>query len=219
MEQVVASWMRDYTAGGENIRFHLRTLPFEDALLAVRAGEVDVLISASEPPAGWFAVILREEPIAVFVHPDNNVQNLSLDELHLLFTGEADSWEQLGGSSLTVQAVIPPPGDELRQRFAQIVMGKSAFDPDAYLAPSPDLANKLVAQQEGAASFLPALLVSGEVRALNIEDIPLPAAMSADGYPLKLQIFAASPREPAGPLRDWLIWLQNQRGEATQAPP
>jgi phosphate transport system substrate-binding protein len=219
LEQLVAQWARDYDGELPGVRFQLTTLPIEEAVSTVRSRQAEVLISASEPPTGWFAAILRQEPIAVIVHPDNNVENLSLEDLHSLFTGAADSWELWGGPSLDIQAVIPPQGDELRQRFSKVVMGESRFSADAFLAPSPETANTLVVQHEGATAFLPAALVSEEVRAIEVEGISLPSAAGEDGYPLYLQILAVSPREPDGPLRDWLVWIQNRGGENIEPTP
>lgn len=219
LEQLVAQWARDYYDELPGVRFQLTTLPIEAAVTAVRSREAEVLISASEPPPGWFAAILRQEPIAVIVHPDNDVENLGLEDLHALFTGAADSWASWGGPRLDIQAVIPPQGDELRQRFAEMVMGESRFSADAFLAPSPETANSLVAQHEGAVAFLPASLVAEEVRAIEVEGTSLPPTAGEDGYALKLQILAASPREPDEPLRDWLVWIQNRGGENIEPTP
>jgi hypothetical protein len=216
LEQVVVGWIEAYISQVHSQPFELETLPFDEAQRALQTGRGEILITSNEPPIGWFGASLRDEPIAIVVHPDTKVQNLSLDQLRRLFTGAEERWEEMGGGDQPVQVVIPPQGDELRRRFKQWVMRSETFDSDAYLAPSPEVARELIAGQDGAVGFIPFSLVSEVLSVVRVEG-ELPDAVSGNqNYPLLLPILAMSPQEPRGVLREWLLWLQGGEPQLSQ---
>jgi undecaprenyl-diphosphatase len=193
----------DYAALG----FTVETLPLADAQQAAERGEVVLLIAGSDPPEGWFATPLGRLAIAVVVHPDNPVRQLSLTELRDLLAGRIQSWEALGEFARPVQPVIPPEGDELRLAVQRAALEGGRFTSASLLAPSAPAMAELVAGEPGAVGLLPLTELSEDLPAVRIEG-ELPAQVGA-GYPLWIAIVAAAPQEPEGVVREWLGWLQS----------
>lgn len=191
------------------VGFGLEIRTYEQALSRTADGLYQLLISSVEPPSDWFVTPLGWEGIVLAVHPQNRVRELDLEQLRSLFNGQVANWEQLGGSSLAIEPVIPLKGDEMREHLAATLMDGRPFTQAALLGPTPELAIDLIAETPGAIGMLPLSAVSNSVRSLIIEGVAARSSTVADGsYPFRVELLAAAPVEPDGQVRDWLVWLQ-----------
>lgn len=69
-------------------------------IMSVIEGAADIGISsrplsADEKKKGIFEINFARDGIGVIVHPDNPIDNLSVEEIRKIFTGERDGWEDL----------------------------------------------------------------------------------------------------------------------------
>ncbi len=190
----------------------------EAAVEAVESGELTLMISGGEPPAGWFATPLWTEGIAVVVNAQNPRRSVTRSELAALFGGTLSDWQELQGDPGPVSIVAPFPGDSLRARFEGLVLEGEAITPAAALALSAaDVLDK-VAGDPGAIGILALSQVTETVRLVRVDGLLPSQSTVEDGrYPLSLTTLAAAPVEPLGSLRDWLSWIQSEA--ATQIPP
>jgi hypothetical protein len=191
--------------------FDLEVWPETEATKAAEDGRLQLLVSASPPPAEWFATPLGFEEIAVIAIPDIRIRDLSLLELGDVFSGTVQTWDEIEGPAVSVQLVIPPEGDDLRQQFEMQVLGGRRFPRTALVAPTPEAMLSVVSETAGAIGFLPLSYPSAGVRVLTIDgEAPSPQNLDQAGYPLRFEIVATAPEEPQGGVRDWLAWLQGQ---------
>jgi ABC-type phosphate transport system substrate-binding protein len=93
--------------------------------------------------------------------------------------------------------------------FEEKVMGGAPVSGGALLAPGPEAALTLVAEDAGAIGLIPLSAADDRARLVRIDGV-LPAGETLrDGrYPLALPILMIAPAEPSGDLRDWIVWLQ-----------
>ncbi|MEX0788921.1 MAG: substrate-binding domain-containing protein [Anaerolineales bacterium] len=209
LDEPVANWMISYREEIGAPEFDLLPLPYSQAVDAATAGDVKLIISAADPEANWFITPLTSDGLAVIVHVDNPVLDLSLEDLRLLFSGGVSNWSELGGADLAVQPYVPYPGDDLRLRFEQAVMGGVRPSGAAYLVPHSRAARQAVSEDPAGVGFIPATMVDDSVRAVRIEGVlPGPSTIADGRYPIRLPIVATAPEEPMAAIRDWLVWLQ-----------
>lgn len=189
--------------------FGLQIRAYQQALSGTADGPYQLLVSSAEPPADWFVTPLGWEGIVLAVHPQNRVRELDLEQLLAVFSGQLSNWEQLDGSSMAIEPVIPLEGDELREQLAALLMDGRPFTPAALLGPTPELTLELVADRQGAIGVLPLSAVSSAVRPLMVEGVaPRAGSVASGAYPLRAELLAAAPEEPDGQVREWLVWLQ-----------
>ncbi|HLB65368.1 MAG TPA: substrate-binding domain-containing protein [Anaerolineales bacterium] len=193
--------------------FDLEIWPEAAALQAADEGEVAAILALSAPPEGWFAAPVGVEAIAVIVNPENPVRALDLEALAQIFSGRAQTWASLGGPAEPVSPVIPLPGDGLRAGFEDQVMGGAALSGGAFLAPSPEAALTIVAQNTGAIGLIPLAAADDRARLVRIDGVlPSDETLQDGRYPLALPVLMISPEEPSGAIRDWIVWLQALEG-------
>ncbi len=162
-----------------NLHHNLRRLVVAMCLLIVGS----VLFAAEE---------LTESPIAIVVHKDSPVENLSLDELRSIFLADQQFWSNRTRITLLVRA---PQSDERTFVLDRIYQMSEAqfrhywiakmFRAEVPRGPkivfSTGMALDLVVAIPGSISFTRADAVTDNVRVVRINGL-LPGE---DGYPLK----------------------------------
>jgi hypothetical protein len=183
--------------------------PLEAALEAVEQDELELLVSAAQPPEGWFATPLLLDGIAILVHPDVPIRDLNMPQLSDIFLGRMENWTSLEGEDRKIQPIIPLPGDETRTSFQDEVLNGARYTSNALLAPNPMAALEMVASKPGSITFLPWTAIPTDRTTLRVEGVQLTARNIETGrYPLTLQLLAFAPEEPRGTMREFLGWLQ-----------
>jgi len=209
---LAARWLSDYIEETGNTAIDLRPLSDPFALQAIGQEQAELMLSASPPPAGWFATPLAVEAAAVIVHPENPLRDLSLEELYALFSGAVSDWSLLEGDAVGVQVVILLEDNDVRWAFEGALPQACEPPGGAILAPDSNAVITLVQQNPGAVGYVPlnaAEKAEQLVRIVRVNGIrPGPSTISNSSYPILLEIVAASPQEPEGPVRDWLSWVQ-----------
>lgn len=213
IDEIAAGWLAAYREDSGPPAFDLLPLPHTQAIDGAEEGDLELVISVADPPPDWFATPLSADALAVIVHATNTVPNLSLADLRGLFSGAVANWDELGGADLPVQPYLPYPGDDLRERFEAAVMGGLRAAGVAYLIPNSRAARQAVAEDRSAVGLIPSSMVNDSVRALRLDGVlPGPSTIADSRYPLRLPIVAFAPQEPAGEVREWLVWLQAEGG-------
>jgi len=126
--------------------------------------------------------LANEVGIAIVVHPEVSVTDLSMDDLRRIFLAEQQFWP--GGGRVTV--LVGAPGARERGRvlerlyqmterefrkywIAKIFRNEVPSGPKTVL--TPEMARELVAAIPGAISFLPASVVTDSVKVVSINGI------------------------------------------------
>ncbi|MEX2282115.1 MAG: hypothetical protein WEE89_06505 [Gemmatimonadota bacterium] len=130
--------------------------------------------------------------VAIVVHPDTKIDNLSFDELQRIFRGERQFWPDKSRITLLVRAPVSVERKLVLQKiykmseeqFRQYWIGKM-FRAEVAAGPkivySSDMARDLVTAIPGAIAFMPADMLSTGVKVLRID-----GALPGDrNYPLR----------------------------------
>jgi ABC-type phosphate transport system substrate-binding protein len=134
----------------------------------------------------------KEGDIAIVVHGDTPVTNLTLAEVRKVFRGEKQYWTTNLPVVLLVRAPVARERDVVLKQIYQMTEAQfrqywvaKIFRAESVSAPklvySPDMANQLVATLPGAISFVDAKHVGNGVKVVRV-DGKLPGE---PGYPLR----------------------------------
>jgi len=171
----------------------------------------------------WFNPV-AVDGVALVVHPDNPVSDLSLAQAQALFSGNIDNWSLVGGAEMPVEIVSREPGSGVRNLFNQRVMAEQRVTINAIIQPSSDAVRDYVATHPGAIGYvmmgaLPRVTTEpGQaVRLLAVDGIaPTPITTANQSYSLSVPLFviSADSAEPQGLLRRLIAHLQSEEGQA-----
>ncbi|NJP05236.1 MAG: phosphate ABC transporter substrate-binding protein [Chloroflexaceae bacterium] len=94
---------------------------------AVQKGDVDIGMSSrhlddEEILAGMELHQIAIDVLAVIVHPDNPVDDLSLEQLRAIYLGEVTNWQAVGGEDMPILPVVREVTSGTRGAFDEIVL-------------------------------------------------------------------------------------------------
>ena len=78
-------------------------------------------LKPEEKDSGLNEVVIAYDGIVVVVHPSNQVDNLTTEQVKQIFTGEITNWKELGGEDKEIVVVSREDGSGSRDAFQEIV--------------------------------------------------------------------------------------------------
>ena len=161
---------------------------------------------------------IARDALSVWVHPENPVRDLSVDELGRIFAGSVGVWSDLGGEDLEINVVVRPPASGTFRFFRDRVLAGGPYSNRAVTAAATRDVVERIAADPGAIGYGGAAYATAGVRALAI-DGALPTAESdeAGGYPLMRHLVFYTAAPPAGLVRTFIDWCQGPQGQAVVA--
>jgi len=184
----------------------------------VRAAEYD---DAQKSGKRLHMVVIAAEAVAVVVHPDNPLRDISQEQLRdAFFTGAIADWSQLtaGAKSGPIHVIaVNPKTSGTGELFVSTIAGdkKPEYVKGAAIVDYSDDTVALVAADPDAISFSGMGNVDRNVAALTINGIAATEKAILDtSYILNRKLFVVSGGLPRGPGRELVKFLLSESGQA-----
>ena len=157
--------------------------------------------------------------IAVAVHPDVPVDDISLADAQAVFAGEITNWSELGGPDANITVVSREEGSGTRAAFEDMVMGEEKVIVDtAILQPSNGSVRTTVASTPESIGYLSFGYLDDTTKSLKVEGVAPTAANAANGsYPVVRPLNMMTSGKPGGAVQDWLDFILSAEGQAIVA--
>jgi phosphate transport system substrate-binding protein len=188
----------------------------EDEIAAARAKGI-------EPVERVVAV----DALAVIVHPQNPIHELTIDQLSDLFTGRVRNWRELGGEDRPVVLVSRETNSGTHVYFLEEVVRrgekerKDVFAPQTLLMPSSAGITSEVSRNPNAIGYDGLGYVTPHEKVVAVarragEPFVEPSVESAKQhrYPLSRPLLIYSAGEPTGEIGAYLDWITSPAGQA-----
>ena len=142
---------------------------------AVQEGRCDIGLSsrelkAEEKEAGLSGTVLAYDGIAIIVHPENPVSDLSLETIAKIYTGEITNWSELGGSDADIVLIGREADSGTRDGFESITDTEDACLYRQELTSTGDVITT-VSQNPGAIGYASVASVKETVKALTVDGV------------------------------------------------
>ena len=142
---------------------------------AVQSGTCDIGLSSralkdEEKEAGLTGTVLAYDGIAVIVNPENPVNDLDLETIAKIYTGEITNWSEIGGSDAEIVLIGREAGSGTRSGFEEIVGVEDICQYRQELTSTGDVITA-VAGNPGAIGYASVASVKDTVKALNVDGV------------------------------------------------
>lgn len=157
-------------------------------------------LTAEEMARGAVGRVLALDGVAVIVHPDNPVRDLSRQTLAALFTGELDCWTQAGGGDRPVAVYGREAGSGTRTAFEEAL---GITDRCAYRNECCSTGDVVggVASNPNAVGYVSLSALNDTVAALAVDGVPCTLETVRTGtYPIRrpLLLVTGGEGDPGG---------------------
>lgn len=185
MQDAVTALAEKFTEKNADVTFRLEPTGSGAAPTAVNdgvalIGNMSRALKDSDNPDNFTSRTIALDGIAVVVHPDNAVSDLTLDQIKGIFTGEITNWKDVGGADAAITVIGREEGSGTRDGFEDIVTGDSEAKYSATLAETGDVAAR-VASDATAIGYVSFASVSDSLKALQVEGVAVSAETIGDG--------------------------------------
>ena len=185
MEKVIGALSESFMAANGGVTVNYNPTGSGSGITAVQEGTCDIGLSSralkdEEKAAGLKETVLAYDGIAIIVHPDNPVSDLSIEQIAKLYTGEITNWKDVGGNDAEVVLIGREAASGTRDGFESITGTKDACQYRQELTSTGDVITA-VSQNPDAIGYASLASVKDTVKALNVGGVTPSEATVKDG--------------------------------------
>lgn len=157
--------------------------------------------------------------IAVIVHPDNPVSELSMQQLADIFTGKVTDWSQVGGSAGPIVILSRESNSGTHVFFKELVLNDQEYSPEALLMPSSQAIFEEVKNNANGIGYVGLGYAQEGVKALDISDSGAAVAPTVDTvqdgtYPVARPLYIYARADASLAAIDFINWIKSEEGQA-----
>ena len=161
---------------------------------------------------GVVATLIGRDAVAAIVNVANPVEDLSMDQLRGLFTGEITNWSDVGGLDAPVNAYIVTADSATRAVFRSIVLAGEDYAGAEVVEPYVRMIST-VARDPNAIGQISFSFTFGVdvVRPVSVNGQA--ASVQNPDYPITRPLHIATLGEPSGAVAEFLDWALSPEGQ------
>ncbi|WP_426205429.1 substrate-binding domain-containing protein [Pseudomonas sp. TWP3-1] len=169
--------------------------------------------------------VIAIDGLAIILHPANPLQQLNTEQLARIFSGEAKTWEEVGGKGGTIHLYARDDQSGTYDTFKELVLsrrGKTLNSAAKRFESSEQLSDAVSADPQGIGFIgLPYVrqakavaIVDGQSQAM----LPLNSLIATEDYPLSRRLFFYLPPDSKNPWAKALVeFAQSPQGQVIVA--
>ncbi len=185
MEKVIGALSESFMANNADATVTYNPTGSGSGITAVQEGTCDIGLSSralkdEEKAAGLKETVLAYDGIAIIVHPDNPVSDLTIEQIAQLYTGEITNWKDVGGNDAQVVLIGREAASGTRDGFESITGTKEKCQYRQELTSTGDVITA-VSQNPDAIGYASLASIKDSVKALNVDGVTPGEATVKDG--------------------------------------
>jgi phosphate transport system substrate-binding protein len=170
--------------------------------------------------------VIARDAIAVVIHPDNPVDELNIDQVSAIYSGEITNWLEVGGEDRPIVCLSRETNSGTHVYFLEQVIRKgdkentTLFSPGTLLLPSSEGISMEVRQNPNAIGYDGLGYVTEGMKVVAVASDPegpyvLPSIESVNNnqYPISRDLYMYTAGEPEGDIKTYLEWILGEEAQ------
>lgn len=175
MATLIGALGEKFQADNDGVTFTYNPTGSGSGIAAVSEGRCDIGLSSrrlkeEEQAQGLTETILAYDGIAMIVNPANPVEELSMEEIAKIYTGEITNWSEVGGSDLEIVLIGREAGSGTRDGFESITGTEGSCQYRQELTSTGDVITT-VGSNENAIGYASLASVKDSVKIVSVDGI------------------------------------------------
>ena len=193
------------------------TVDIANASRQIKEEEIDAAQSNGVEPVEH---IIARDAIAVIVHPQNPVSQLTLKQISDIYSGKFTNWSEVGGEDRPIVRLSRETNSGTHVYFLETVLrlgsseDKTLFSTDTLLLPSSEGIISEVRQNPNAIGYDGLGYVPHDLKMIAIAEeeggayvLPSIPTVNDKTYPIARDLYMYTDGEPTGIVKDYLDWI------------
>ena len=175
MEKVIGDLGEAFMEANSGVNFTYNPTGSGSGITAVSEGRCDIGLSSralkdSEVASGLVGTVLAYDGIAMIVNPANTVEDLDIETIAKIYTGEITNWSEVGGADAEIVLVGREAGSGTRSGFEELTETVDKCKYRQELTSTGDVITA-VAQNPDAIGYASLASVKDSVKALKVAGV------------------------------------------------
>jgi phosphate transport system substrate-binding protein len=159
------------------------------------------------------SVLTAKDALSVYLHPDNPVNSLTMEQITGLFTGEIRNWRDVGGADVPVTVISRQPNSGTFLFFEEHVLQGRPYSRGAETVASTDAVIRRVRELPGAVGY-GGLPFGDDLSHVAVGGIKPTADNVRNGsYPISRYLYLYASRPLEGELKLFVDWVLSNAGQ------
>jgi phosphate transport system substrate-binding protein len=187
-------------------------------IFAAQQGAADLGASSREltpPEKALQEIPIAYDGIAIIVHKQNPLNNLTVNQIRQIFQGDISDWRQFNLPPHPIHIITREEGSGTRNAFEELVMGTHAeITPLALVQDSNGSVRELVASDPNAIGYISMGLVDARIKAVSVDGIaPNRENIKNRQYQLVRRFLLVTKNLKPGPCQAWVNFILSPQGQ------
>lgn len=237
MVNLALAWAEAYTTRHPGVSIAVTGGGSGTGIAALTNGTVDVANASREMKSEEIAEargkgvepvqhVVARDAIAVVIHPDNPVDELTIPQLAAIFTGEIINWQEVGGEDRPIVLLSRESNSGTYAYFLEQVVrqgdkeNQALFSPDTLLMPSSEGISNEVRHNPNAIGYDGLGYVTPDQKMLAVARgegrpyvRPSVEAVNNAAYAIARPLYMYTNGQPTGVIHDYLEWIMGPEGQ------
>ena len=193
------------------------TVDIANASRQIKREEIDEAVANGINP---HEIVIARDAIAVIVHPDNPISQLTLQQVSDIYSGKINNWQEVGGENRPIVRLSRETNSGTHIYFLETVLrlgekeNKTLFATNTLLLPSSEGIITEVRQNPNAIGYDGLGYVTHEVKMIALSEgsnmpyiIPSAETVNSGEYPVARDLYMYTNGEPTGETKAYLDWI------------
>lgn len=193
------------------------TVDIANASREIKEEEIQEAVENGIDPVEY---VIARDAIAVIVNPDNPINQLTLQQVSAIYSGEIDNWSELGGEDRPIVRLSRETNSGTHVYFLEMVLrlgdkeNTTLFSTDTLLLPSSEGIIPEVSDNPNAIGYDGLGYVTPEVKVLAIAKTassqyiyPSGDTVNSNEYPIARDLYMYTASNPNDTLLAYLKWI------------
>ena len=174
MEKVIGYLSESYMEENKNVKVTYNPTGSGSGIQAVSEGRCDIGLSSrdlkDDENQTLDQTVVAIDGIAIIVNPENNVENLSVEQIAKIYTGEITNWSEVGANDAPIVLIGREAASGTRDGFEAITDTKDKCQYGQELTSTGDVI-QTVASNPNAIGYASLASVKDTVKVVNVDNI------------------------------------------------
>ncbi|MDR2805730.1 MAG: PstS family phosphate ABC transporter substrate-binding protein [Dysgonamonadaceae bacterium] len=167
-------------------------------------------------------VIIAYDALAIVVHPQNQVTNLTREQLEGIFTGKITNWKEVGGSDLKIIPYSRETSSGTYEFFKESVLKNKNYKSGIMSMPATGAIVQSVSQTKGAIGYIGVAYLNKNIKAIHVsydqgKTFAAPSVLTAKNgsYPIVRPLFYYYITRFEKQVRPFIDYILSTEGQKT----
>ncbi|MCC3359602.1 PstS family phosphate ABC transporter substrate-binding protein [Bacillus sp. REN16] len=166
---------------------------------------------------------IGREAFVFFVHADNRVDTLTIEQIQGIYSGKITNWKEVGGKDEKIRAFQRPEGSGSQSALLSVMNGIPLMDPPTddivstmggIIKETTNYQNRTNAIGYSFRHFSQNMVDSGKIKYIAVEGIlPTKENIQNETYPIVDSFYAITAGSNNPNIQGFLEWMQSEQGQ------